>query len=155
MIANNGAVSGYIYDGYTQEAFITGKERKYPDVTFTYRPTLTQNRSTVTVEIQKADPRRSEEIAAELVARQVISWDLRAKLHADDIDPQPVPIEAAHILRLHPELGARMYFIVTGDDAGDVKATDSVTTEEGTKGDLERALAGACPEDVEGKQAKN
>ena len=154
-MSENNEVSGYIYDGYTQEAFIAGKERKYPAVTFTYRPVLTQNRSVVAFEITKSDPRKQEEIAAELIERQVVSWDLKSKLHADDMEPQAVPIKAVHILRLHPILCGRLYFIVLGDDAGDVKATESVNTEDGTKGDLERALSGAGPEDTEGKQAKN
>ena len=48
--------------------------------------------------ILQADPRKQEEIAAELVEHQVISWDLAARLHADSIDPEPVPIKAADIL---------------------------------------------------------
>ncbi len=155
MSENNGAVSGYIYDGMTREAFIAAKDGMYPDVKFTYRPTLTQNRSTVAFEIAQSDPRKGEEIAAALVARQVVSWDINAKLAADSMNPEPVPIEVPHILRLHPALFNRMYRIVMCDDAGDVQPTGSVTTEESTGGDLERALAGAGPEGEEVKQAKN
>ena len=79
--------------------------------------------------ILQADPRKQEEIAAELVERQVISWDLAARLHADSIDPEPVPIKAADILWLHPTLFNRIYRIVIGDDPGDEKPADSSAAE--------------------------
>ena len=123
--------SGYIFDGMELDAYVAEKPGCYPGVSFKYRPVLTQNRAVTMQLIIKADARRGEELAAELVERQVISWDLSAKLYADSIDPEPVPIKAAHILRLHPTLFNCIYRIILGDVAGDVKPADTATAESG------------------------
>ena len=123
--------SGYLFDGYETDAHIVEKPGIYPAVTFRFKPVLAQNLAVVLKLIGQADPRKGEEIAAELVERQVVSWDLAARLRADETDPQPVPIRAEHILRLHPYLSTRIFRIVTGEDAGDVKPSDNIAAETG------------------------
>ena len=123
--------SGYFFDGLELDGYVAEKPGCYPAVSFKYRPVLTQNRAVLMKLILDADPRKGEEIAAEFVERQLVSWDLSARLRADETDPQPVPIRAEHMLRLHPTLFNCIYRIIMGDVAGDVKPADTATKETG------------------------
>ena len=123
--------SGYIYDGYEADGYVAEKAGFYPGVAFRYRPVLTQDKAVTMLLIANADARKGEEIAAAFVERQLISWDMAARLRADETEPQPVPIRSEHLLRLHPTLFAVIYRIIMGDVAGDVNPSDAIPEETG------------------------
>ena len=75
----NGQVLGYIHDGYTISAYISALPRLYPELRFSYRPVLSQNRAVIFRQIASIDdPRKEESIAAQAIKAQMIDWDLNS-----------------------------------------------------------------------------
>lgn len=104
--------TGYIPDGYTRKGFIRGVSRLFPDVKFIYRPILLAERAELNAKLALADAKQVEKLAADAVAKHVVSWDMQ---HEDNT----LPIDAATILRLEPSLFDRLYSIIHGRQAGD------------------------------------
>lgn len=150
MSGNNG-VTGYIHDGYTIDGYVSAAPRLYPDLHFTYRPVLTQNRAVIYKEMQRTDdPRKSETVAAQAIKAQISSWNLVKQ------DGSAVPLEVDDILRVQPYLMNRLFRIIMGDEAPDEDPclTDTDHAAGGSMG-IESALAGAGPEEREAAAGKN
>ena len=108
-------------DGYTEAAYVRESPGLYGTFRFSYRPLLVELRSEINAGFKALSAADCERKAAEVIAAQVKTWDL--------VHPrtgQPVEITAANVLRLRPELFARVWGIVQGVDPTD---TDPAWTE--------------------------
>jgi len=142
-------ISGYIHDGQTRQGYIAEVPRLHPALRFTYRVMLGADRAVITDLIGKSDPKRGETLAAEAIAKYVLSWDLKNE------KDESVPVEAKHVLRLHPALGGVLWSIVIGTRAPDALPDES--DEESSRASEEAfraALDGCSPEEHAAKNSK-
>lgn len=143
----NGHYLGYIHDGYTLHGYVAAMPRLYPELRFTYRPVLSQNRAVIFRQIASMDdPRREESIAAQAIKAQLIDWDL--KNHKGEA----VAVETAEILRVQPRLMNRLFRIVMGDEPSDEDPLAAAAERDAQiESDLSAALAGCSPEEADSK----
>jgi len=126
MSERNGKCA-FIPDGYTRDGFIAATEF-HPDVRFTYRPSTVIQRTVVNglIRIEHAKGTetglaKTEELAAELVASHVVTWDIV------DPDGAEVEVTADNVLQNEPHLFNRMYLIIMGESVSDeIKELESV-----------------------------
>ena len=144
-------MNGYIHDGYTLTGFIKGRDRLYPDLRFTYRPVIIQNRSVIFNAISQANqagkPAEAEAIAAKACKSHLLSWDLTGK------GGETLPTEADHVVQIPPELNNRLFRVLMGQDAPDLDTEESNGSGSGAALDL--ALSGAAPAELMEQQAGN
>lgn len=137
-------MQSYIHDGYTEDGYIAESKRLYSDLRFRYRPLLVAERTACMALIEKKEPRAQDGVRADVMKRQLVSWDLKH-------DGQAVPIETQHILRLQPSLFLALWYIITGiaasDDDGGQQAGDAASG----ASELEAALAGLTKPEADAK----
>ena len=107
----------YIHDGYTQDGYIAAVPRLHGALRFAYRPTLVEERSQLVDVASRLRAQLYDRHLAAFVADKLISWDLSDGSGVD------VPVAAESILRLQPELFAKLHRIVLGRAASDVDPT--------------------------------
>lgn len=81
-------------DGWTMDGYLEGVDHQVPEMRFTYRPLISEERSAF-VDAQKGKPgaKQDQEIAKKL-AERIKSWDLK------DQAGEPLPITVANVRRL-------------------------------------------------------
>jgi hypothetical protein len=104
----------YFHDGYTQEGFIAAVPRLHGELRFSYRPALVEERSQLSDLAARMKSHLYDRQVAHFVAGKLVSWDLADPAGAE------VGIAAESLLRLHPELFAKLQRIVLGCIACDV-----------------------------------
>ena len=142
-----------IPDGYTRQGFIKGNGDLYPDVSFTYRRILYDDRD----EVFSSGPTRAKTARAfntllrNLVLKHMVDWDLKY----DDEHPnkalrgQEMPLTEENLRTEVPSaLWDRLYSIVSGREPSDLK--DSADKEEVSDlvRELEAMSAGQHPGDA-------
>ncbi len=143
------AETAYIHDGYTRDGYIAAREGLHPAVRFKYRPVMPQDRAVIFRKIQVADdPRRGEEISAAAVVQSIEEWDIRKQ------DGSLVKLATSQALRLVPSVIDRLFLIVMGSSGTDSDPEASIEDRaERADSDLEAALAGTTPEELEEKNS--
>jgi hypothetical protein len=131
-------VPNYIPDGYTQHGHIKPAQGLHDGCSWTYRPILTADRAEITrqMELEK-DARRGEAVSAVAMAQRIIAWDI-----VDDKQKE-VPITGNNILHLQPMLYLRMWKVMIGLEAGDVREDNHLSPEQ--EDQVALALAGQTP----------
>ena len=116
--------TGFIPDGYTAEGFCAETDF-YPAVHFQYRPCVGTEHygfNAQQVALFKSEkPKDSEQARkniATLLAKHLVSWDLLSP------DGNPVEISLANLLRVEPNLSAKLYGIVMGYEPNDDEKPD-------------------------------
>lgn len=104
--------TGIILDGYTISEKIPGCDF-YPELNLEFRPMTKPEVADVIARIQKYrdNPVKGEEIAAEVMAQHVVSWDLT------DHRGNAVPINLDMMKRLEPHLSADIFDLIRGAEA--------------------------------------
>lgn len=103
----------YYRDGYTRRVFLKGEPGLYGDVEIEMRPMLVEERDQLQSVVQSKPPAVfNAAIRAEL-AKRIVSWN------ATDDRGQAVEVNAANVGRVPPKLYDRLYWVMTGRDAGD------------------------------------
>lgn len=103
-------MSGYIPDGYTIDGVIHADPGLYEEVAFSYRPMVSHERRTAYNGMRKDaldNPVEAESIAARAMADHLVEWDL---MNGEG----KVPIDRDHLLRLQPNLSAKLFRIIAG-----------------------------------------
>ncbi len=132
MIAAN-----YFHDGYTQSGFIAAVPLVHGALRFTYRPALLEERSQLSDAARQLRSHLYDRHAAAFTAHKIVDWDLA------DCRGRAVPVSAEALLRLQPDLFARLHKIVTGWTASDVDpAWSRQTKDREIEDQLEAALTG-------------
>lgn len=137
----------YIHDGYTIDGYIAASRGLCPDLRFRYRPVLSQDRAVIQAEIEKADPRKQESLAAQVIANRVESWDLQKPKALNSTETESIPLECSEILRIAPAVATTIYNILMGrsvcDEDPRVYEEDR---NEATEQELQAAIEGTTPE---------
>lgn len=142
---SNGSITGWIHDGYTRIAFIAkDPSGLYPDVSITYRPMLVQDQAVIFHEMEKADPRRRQSIAADAIRQRIVTWDLKGIEHGKTED----------ILKIQPRLFNRMFDIIMGYEGGDPNPDEDIELSN-TEQSLADALRGPTVSLREEETVKN
>ncbi|WP_397568529.1 hypothetical protein [Schlesneria sp. T3-172] len=120
----------YVPDGYTRDGYIAPSvheadaESLHGELDFTYRPATRLDVVKIDAEIRIAvrnqdfDPLcavRAEQLACKFVADRVIAWSLR------DQGESPVRVSAEACERMQPFLFSRLYNIIRGVQANDLR----------------------------------
>lgn len=111
-----------IHDGFTEKGTINEVPRLHGPLTFSWRPMTCEQRAEYAEAAGRCSGGKWKRLQAEVMSRQVVSWDLR-------IDDGPVSISPANLLRLKPRLFDRMFLIVLGDDTPDSGPDDAPAEE--------------------------
>lgn len=136
----------FLHDGYTRKGFIGAVPGLFPEIRFTFRPMLTQDRSVMTDRLTKAKPEMADRISAEAVAARISEWDVT------DSRGELVPISMANVLRLQPSALGRLFAIVTGTLPTDIDPEWSAGEQEAEADEqLRFAISGTRPEEADTK----
>ena len=136
----NGFTTGIIEDGYTQSAYIEAIAGLYPTIRFRFRPVMVRENSIIVrkqahcYSEQPPQAGKAQEIAAEVVASLIVSWDIK------DSRGEDVPITKDMVLRLRPALFAHLFAVVMGETGADTPPSES--TEGGSDDELAAAISG-------------
>ena len=138
----------FFHDGYTAHGYIKAVPRQCPEIRFEYRPVLSQDRAVMDREIANADPRKQESLAAQVIAKHVVSWDLKRPKATGSADMETIPLEVSEILRITPPVTDAIYSIVMGRLVSDEdpKLSDEDRDEQ-TASAFDAALSGTTPEE--------
>jgi hypothetical protein len=104
----------YFHDGYTQSAFIAAVPRLHGTLRFTYRPALVEERSQLYDAAVKLNSHLFDCHVARFLAQKLVDWDLV------DAERQAVAPTAEAMLRMQPELFAKLNQIILGTAASDI-----------------------------------
>ena len=126
-------MSSYVCDGYTRDGYIVAavqegsSERLHEELDFTYRPATRIDVVKVDAEIRIAVRNqdydatcavRAEQLACKFVAERIVAWSLKDRSH-------PVAVSSAACERMQPFLFSRLYNIIRGVQANDVKPNET------------------------------
>ena len=102
-------VNAFCDDGYTEEFYVKGVERRYPECRFEARPILPEDRAEYIKIISKeTDPKKAERMSGKVLSEHLVKWSL-----GEDTSP-------AKIMKLKPMLLTRLANIVIwNSDNGD------------------------------------
>lgn len=126
--------AGYIDDGYTQDAYLNGKERLHPPLRFKYRPALLEERLAIWDGTGKPLLKICKQGAAQM-EKKILEWDLKDRHGAD------VKITATNLLHLPSDMFLSLQDIVFGFQPCDADPLDaSISTEKDDEGNLPSAL---------------
>lgn len=129
----SGEMNSFIDDGYTEEGFIAAVPGFHGSLAFTYRPLLAETRDKLQ-RAQMTDVEKGHKIAREELSRAIKSWDL------SDRNGTKVQIAPANIARLRPMLQDKLYGIVTGQMASDLKPDVTPAADEEKPHSVEESL---------------
>jgi hypothetical protein len=107
----------YLEKNCTSKAFVRAVAGLYPDVRFTYRPALVEEREIVIAPNRDAKPDAIVRKTAAFVADKLAEWDVK------DSKGNAVEKSAANLLRLQPALYDRFVGIVLGYLPTDIDPT--------------------------------
>lgn len=117
----------FIDDGYTQDGYIAEVAGIHGPLEFTFRPMLVETRDKLDRGFLQGSA-DSHKAAREEIARRLVKWSLD-KEHS-----------AANIGRLRPPVFDKLYAIVSGRIASDLKSDAQAHQVESTPADQEAAL---------------
>ena len=102
---------GIILDGYTVDTVVPECEF-HPEVSLTFRPmSKLQVADTIgRIAKHRDNPVKGEEIAAEVMAKQIKSWSLQ------DHEGNAVPVNADMMKLLEPHLSAKIFDLIRGEE---------------------------------------
>ena len=106
--------SDYFHDGYTQRAFIAAVPRLHGTLRFSYRPALIEERSQLHDAAGQLSSHLFDCHVARFLAQKIVDWDLT------DVRRQPVGPTAESVLRMQPELFAKLNQIIFGTAPSDI-----------------------------------
>lgn len=108
--------SAFLEDGYTAKGYLKAVPQLYPEVRFTYRPILPEQRAAFVEAVRKAkDGPGAERRTAAILAKHLLTWDVT------DSKGDTVSITGDRILRLRWALYDRLVAVVLyGTEGGDV-----------------------------------
>ena len=127
-------MSSYVSDGYTRDGYISASvqegssERLHDELDFTYRPATRIDVVKVDAEIRIAVRNqdydatcavRAEQLACKFVAERIVAWSLK------DWSLSPVAVSSAACERLQPFLFSKLYNIIRGVQANDIKPNET------------------------------
>lgn len=102
------AKKGIILDGYTISHTVDETDF-HPAVSIKFRPVTKTEYADITNRIGKQDdPVKGEQIAAEVMAKQISEWDLT------DHEDRAVPVTVEMLGKLEPHLSATLFNLVMG-----------------------------------------
>jgi hypothetical protein len=127
-------VLGIIPDGYTESGAIQEVPRLYPRVEITWRPMLGPELADYYQQVDGLKGKQVRQLAAGHLAGKLKKWDVKGP------DGAVLPITSANVLLLKDRLFARLWSIVTGQDAPDEAPGKSP---EDVEADLQDAIRAA------------
>lgn len=108
-------LSAYIYDGYTRQAFLKSVPGLYPDIHFQYRPcTAAQAEVVLGKTRRESDDNSNATFMAQVISKHILDWDIEG-------NNGKLPIKPETIRCLQSQVFQRMFSIVLGLAAGDLK----------------------------------
>jgi hypothetical protein len=129
--------ANYFHDGYSQSGYVAAVPLMHGSLRFTYRPAMVEERSQLTDAARQLKSHLYDRHAAVFTAQKIVLWDLT------DQRGREVPISAAALLRMQPELFVKLHRIVMGWIASDVDPDwPQETQERALDLEIESALAG-------------
>jgi hypothetical protein len=138
----------FIPDGYTVDGYIAEIPRRHGAVRFRYRPCVATENMIGANAITKAvgpSPAKAEMIAATIIAKQLVEWDVTAPTKPDEV----LDITAENVARVHPTIGAKLLGIIRGTDASDLDPDAVENRGDEQEGELERLLSGVEAPELE------
>lgn len=103
-------------DGYTRDGYIAAIEGLHGEIAFSFRPLTRDERDAVNVRIgKKAKGETTTDVMANVICRQVKDWSIA------DV----VALEPGVVKRMHPALVDKLYLIVAGSIASDLRPDDT------------------------------
>lgn len=110
------AVSGYIDDGYTEQAVIPARQGKWAELRLAFRSLSAGEQAEYALRAALADDAALPRLAAGLLAGKIVAWNLR------DGRGRPARVTAGNLLRLNSALFAALAERVLGSaDEADLK----------------------------------
>lgn len=105
----------FIPDGYTVTRKIRAQRGLHGSLEFAFRPLVAEQRDEFRQQFRGADSNKMNAALRNLLSRQIVSWDVK-----DPKTGAALPIAEDTIRRLHPKLYDAMYFVICGDEPGDL-----------------------------------
>lgn len=107
--------SVFIPDGYTLSRRIKRVRGLHGSLEFAFRPLIAEERDEFRQTYKGSPSNQMNAALRALLAGQIVSWDAK--------DPKTglaLPVNAETVRRLHPVVYDKVYFIVCGDEPGEV-----------------------------------
>lgn len=143
---------GYIPDGFSEKGYLAERPRQFQAIRFKYRPFTLPERYASEEAFRNKKPEDQARVTFALLAKKIVSWDLRAK--PDDAVPLPITTET--MARLNTALALALFNVIAGYVTSDADPSDVETTAEGSDTVLEEIFTGKPIGDIKAEaDAKN